>query len=540
MDDPRSKDPKTIPDPSAPLLQRLSQAAAKAAKRVQATEGLDSLPSAQSLRELAEKRLRGRALLLASNREPYVHQRSPDGIRCIRTAGGLTTALDAMAAACGSTWVCQGSGDADAETSDAQGRVRVPPKRPSYSLRRLFLSPEEDKGFYEGFSNETLWPLCHVAHVRPRFSLGDWQTYVDVNAKFAAALAEEAPPRAVVFLQDYHLALVGRQLKELRPDLSTALFWHIPWPSPEIFRICPWKRELLEGLLGNDLLGFHLPYHADNFLQTAALELECNMDRARQTVTRQGHATKVGAYPISIDFESIYTQAHGRDATESGARQLAELGLTGVKLGLGVDRLDYTKGIVERLAAVERLFELYPQWLERFSFLQVGVPSRSNLEDYRQVVDDIEARCQSINGRFGRPGWAPVVLQKGHFDFDTLVPFYKLADVCVVSSLHDGMNLVAKEFVAASSNDRGVLLLSPFTGAAAELEQALVVNPYDTEAMAEALHQALSMPAEEQKARLGLMRRKVSEQNIFRWAGSILSDVADLAEIADLGGGPQA
>ncbi len=513
--------------------QRLSAAAIRAAEKVATAPDVDGASSAKTLAELIDRRLSGRSLLLASNREPYTH--TQDG--WYRTAGGLTTALDSMAAACHAKWVCQGSGDPDWAAVQADGLVPVPPDRPSYKLRRLRLSAEEERGFYEGFSNETLWPLCHVAYVRPRFDSADWQHYQAVNLKFAQALAEEAPQGALVFLQDYHLALTGRQLKELRPDLTTVLFWHIPWPNTEIFRICPWKRELLEGLLGNDILGFHLPYHAQNFLETVTKELESQIDVERQLVLRQGSSTRIRAYPISIDFEAVHGQAASPASNALGRRLLTGWGLEGVKLGLGVDRLDYTKGIPERLLGLERFFELHPEWIGRFSFVQIGVPSRSQIEDYRQVVDDIERRCDALNARFGRDGWKPVLLQKGHHDFDTLVPMYKLADVCVVSSLHDGMNLVAKEFVAASSNDKGVLILSPFTGAARELEQALLVNPYDTDAMAEALHQALSMPPEEQAARLKLMRRRVAEHNIFRWAESILRDVAELAEASAVGGG---
>ncbi len=512
------------------FLSSLRQAAAQAAERVRNQEVLEGIASAATLSEFTQKRLGERRLIIASNREPYVHQKGEAGVTWFRAAGGLTTALDSMAAACGAVWVCHGGGDADFDVTDAEGRVRVPPGRPSYTLKRLVLSPQEEQGYYEGFSNETLWPLCHVAHVRPKFNHQDWLTYRAVNLRFAQAIAAEAPPGAVVFLQDYHLALVGEALKAERPDLTTALFWHIPWPNPEIFRICPWKRELLAGLLGNDLLGFHLPYHAGNFLETADLELECHFERELQAVSRRGHRCRVRAYPISVDFESIFRQANTPRSTEMGTARLRTLGLEGVKVGLGVDRLDYTKGIPERLAALERLFETRPQWLGRFTFVQIGVPSRTNLEDYRNVVAEIEATCDRLTERFGRPGWKPVLLLKGHQDFDTLIPFYKLADLCVVSSLHDGMNLVAKEFVAASSSDRGVLVLSPFTGSARSLDQALLVNPYDTESFADILDQALSMPLEEQRERLRRMRAEVAEHNIYRWAQDILADAMRVAE----------
>lgn len=516
--------------PFKSAMQRVSRAASRAAERAQRFEGLDKLASRDSLRDLIERRLKGRKLVLASNREPYVHQWKGEQATWFRAAGGLTIALDSMASACGASWVCHGGGDADFAVVDGQGRVPVPPDRPTYTLRRIALSREEERGYYEGFSNEALWPLCHVCYVRPRFNLHDWQTYQAVNAKFADAIADEAPEGSVVFLQDYHLALVGRLLKERRPDLTTVLFWHIPWPNPEIFRVCPYKKELLDGLLGNDILGFHLRYHADNFMETVGTELESHLDWDRLQVQRGEHRTRVRAYPISIDFEAIYRLAESREVTDACERLRLEQRLGGLKVGLGVDRLDYTKGIPERLEALERFFELHPQWLGRFTYVQIGVPSRSNLEDYQSVVSDIEERCGRLNARFAQGRWRPVLLLKGHQDFNTLIPYYKLADLCMVSSLHDGMNLVAKEFVAASSNDRGVLLLSPFTGAARELEQALTVNPYDTEQFAESIHLALTMPPDEQKGRLERMRTKVADRNIYAWAQDILQDVVELAE----------
>jgi trehalose 6-phosphate synthase len=315
------------------------------------------------------------------------------------------------------------------------------------------------------------------------------------------------------------------------------LFWHIPWPNPEIFRICPWKKELLEGLLANDILGFHLKYHVMNFAHTVDQELEMHMDWEKMRITRQEHINRLSAYPISIDFNAIYDQAESPISKKANVDAMRDLRLQGLKLGLGVDRLDYTKGIPERLDALERMFEKYPEYIGKFTYIQVGVPSRTHIEDYQSVVTKIESRCIEINETFGQEDWEPVKFLKGQQNFDVLVPFYKLADVCIVSSLHDGMNLVAKEFVAASSNDRGVLVLSKFTGAARELEQALLVNPYDTESFAEILHQALAMPPEEQKARLERMRLTVAENNIYTWAQAIFNDVIRLAEDSQIGNG---
>lgn len=512
--------------------QTIKDTLARAAERAERLRELQHVSSRETLIDLISRKLKGRQLILASHREPYVHVQAGEKTSWYRYAGGLTIALDSMAAACQAVWVCCGTGEADFAAADANGLVPVPPNHPTYHLRRIRLTPDEEKGYYEGFANETLWPLCHVCYIRPRFIPETWQTYQTVNRKFADAILEQAAPNSIVFLQDYHLCLVPKYLKQARPDLTTIMFWHIPWPNPEIFRICPWKHELLDGLLANDILGFHVQYHAANFIETVGLELEARLDWEKMQVIRKESKTQIRAYPISIDFQAVYQQADSH-ATGQACRQISTaLGLEGKKVLLGVDRLDYTKGIPERLDALERLLDQHPEYRERIVMIQVGVPSRDNLEDYQQVVQKIESRSEEINAKYGREGWNPVIFRKGQHDFDTLIPFYKLADVCIVSSLHDGMNLVAKEFVAASSNDRGVLVLSRFTGAARELEQALLVNPFDLENLTAALHQALQMPADEQKQRLGRMRQTVSEQNIFQWAQWLFQDVIKLAEDA--------
>lgn len=516
-------------------IRKIVGASSRAAARVAQLAEFSHITTRQSLLELVGKKLKGRNLLLVSNREPYAHVLKDGSLRCIRNAGGLTIALDSVARAFHAEWICHGGAAADFQVTDSDGRVAVPPGEESYRLRRLRLTPEEEKGYYEGFSNETLWPLCHVSYVRPRFDPGHWETYEAVNKKFADAIVAAAPRDSIVFLQDYHLCRVAHHVKAKRRDLTLVLFWHIPWPNPEIFRILPWKREILEGLLANDILGFHIKYHASNFLEAVANEMEARIDLERNRVTRGDLVTNVRHYPISIDFEALYRQAESPASLELGRDLVRTYRLEGKKVLLGVDRLDYTKGIPERLEAFDRLLDLHPEYRGAVRMIQIGVPSRTGLEDYQQVVSQIEERCADLNRRWGTPDWEPVLFLKGHQDYDTLVPFYRLADVCVVSSLHDGMNLVAKEFVAASSNDRGVLLLSPFTGAARELEQALIVNPYDTLAFTEAMHQALAMPREEQKARLERMRSTVAENNIYTWAQSILTDVARLAEDSSIG-----
>lgn len=518
-------------------LQRIAKASQRAAEKTEKMGSFTHVATRESLVELVGKKLKDRKLLLVSNREPYTHVRRDGKIVCFRRAGGLTVALDSMAAACGAVWICHGDADADFEVADERGLVPVPPSQPRYSLKRIRLDAREVAEYYDGFANETLWPLCHLCYVRPKFVAQNWKTYQDVNRKFAQAVTEEAAPGSIVFIQDYHLCLVAKFLKELRPDLTTVLFWHIPWPNPELFRICPWKQELLEGMLANDIIGFHLKYHTDNFAQTVDANLESRIDWERMRIIRKQATTHIGAYPISIDFTSIFDQAMAPVTRRAAEGLIVSLHLQGLKVGLGVDRLDYTKGIPERLDALDALFEKYPTYQGRFTFVQVGVPSRTGLEDYQQFVARIETRCEEINHKYANGDWEPVKFIKGQQDFDVLIPFYQLADLCVVSSLHDGMNLVAKEFVAASSNDRGVLVLSRFTGAARELEQALLVNPYDTENLVAAFRQALEMPPEEHKTRLERMRLTVAENNIYTWAQAILNDVVRLAEDSKMGNG---
>jgi alpha,alpha-trehalose-phosphate synthase [UDP-forming] len=508
----------------------ISEASRAAAEKTEISNSFPDINSQQSLISLVETKLSGRKLIIASNREPYVHIYRGDSIAWYRSAGGLTVALDSMAAACNAIWVCHGEGNADFRMTNGRGEVGVPPDNPKYLLKRMRLTKREVAEYYEGFSNETLWPLCHVSYVRPKFIYRTWLTYQEVNRKFADAILEAADPNSIIFLQDYHLCLVAKYLKEAMPGLTTVLFWHIPWPNHEIFRICPWKRDILEGLLSNDIVGFHLKYHADNFAETVDRELECRIDREKMIIERGQRATRIRAYPISIDFKSIYLQAEDQKTHDTYEKKITEMRLRNVKVGLGVDRLDYTKGIPERIDALDRLFEKYREHQGAFTFIQVGVPSRTHIEDYQHVVNDIESKISALNEKYRTDEWEPVIFLKGQYDFDVLIPFYKMADVCIVSALHDGMNLVAKEFIAASSNDRGVLILSNFTGAARELEHAIIINPYDTESFADIIHSSILMPREEQKMRLSRMRLRVAENNIYTWAQKILNDVIMLAE----------
>ena len=480
----------------------------------------------QKLRSLLHDELAGDEVLVVSNREPYIHEQSEHSIVIRRPASGLVTAVEPVMRACSGTWIAHGSGSADRVTVDAQDRIQVPPARPAYTLRRVWLTREEEEGYYYGFSNEGLWPLCHMAHVRPVFRTTDWEQYVAVNQRFAdAVLSEARTDDPVVLVQDYHFALLPRMVREKLPKATIIMFWHIPWPNPESFGICPWREELLEGLLGNTLLGFHTPFHCKNFLETVDRYLETRIEHEASTISYGGQLTQVEPYPISIawpDPEETLDVVQCRNEL----RESLQLPLTH-RIALGVDRLDYTKGIVERFQAVDRLLEMHPELIGRFTLLQIAAPSRSSLDEYQNLEARVRKLAHQINQRYPSAA-APIALHIEHYDADQLAKCYRAADICLVTSLHDGMNLVAKEFIAARDDELGVLILSQFTGAARELHEALIINPYHIEQGAQALYRALTMPAAEQRERMRSMRTLVRDFNVYRWAGLMLLDAARL------------
>jgi len=482
----------------------------------------------ESLHALLEGPLRGQEVIVVSNRQPYIHEQDGDAVRVMRPASGLVTALEPIMRACSGTWIAHGNGTADRAAVDARDHVAVPPHAPSYQVRRIWLTPEEEAGYYYGFSNEGLWPLCHIAHVRPTFRTRDWEAYVKVNQRFADAVVQEATSAdPIVLVQDFHLALAPRMIRNALPSATIITFWHIPWPNPEAFAICPWREELLDGLLGSTVLGFHTQFHCNNFFDTVDRQLEARVDREMFTVTFRGALTTVKRYPISIEWPTPpELLAKSVPACRAAVRERHGLPERHA-IGIGVDRLDYTKGIEERFRAVERLLELHPEWVGRFSFIQLAAPSRSSIEQYRDYDGRVRALAQRINARFAG-ALPPIILAIAHHAPATVYEYYRAADLCFVSSLHDGMNLVAKEFVAARDDERSVLVLSRFTGAARELPEALVVNPYDADQCALALHVALTMPDKEQRDRMQLMRGLIREFSVYRWAGRMLVDATDL------------
>ena len=482
----------------------------------------------EALRRILRQDLKGDEVLIVSNREPYIHVRRTDNVIEIqRPASGLVTALEPVMRACSGTWIAHGGGSADRDTVDRQDHIMVPPEKPSYRIRRVWLSAEEEKGYYYGFANEGLWPLCHIAHTRPMFRAEDWVHYQSVNRRFADVVAQETRTEdPIVLVQDYHFALLPRMVRERLPRATIITFWHIPWPNPEAFGILPWREEVLAGLLGSSIIGFHTHFHCNNFFDTVDRFLEARVDRETFTISHGGELTEVRRYPISIEWPPS-ALAKLPPAAQCRARVRERLGVPAdLQLGVGVDRLDYTKGILERFMAVERLLELEPGWVGRFSFVQVAAPSRSSIDEYQNLEARVRALAERINRRFGRPGYQPILLHIEHYDASRVYELYRAADLCYVSSLHDGMNLVAKEFVAARDDEQGVLILSQFTGAARELAEALIVNPYDIEQSAVAVHVALTMPPAERAARMRTMRHLVQEFNVYRWAGRMLLDAA--------------
>lgn len=483
--------------------------------------------SPSALKEVLQRELAGEEILIVSNRQPYIHNSRNGQIEVQVPASGLVTALEPVMRACSGTWIAHGSGSADRDVVDKFDRVRVPPGTPSYAIRRVWLSKEEENGYYYGFSNEGLWPLCHIAHTRPIFRGADWNEYVRVNQKFADAVVMEAKSDdPVILVQDYHFALLPEMVRKRLPKATIITFWHIPWPNPEAFGICPWREEILQGLLGSSIIGFHTRFHCNNFIDTVDRFLECRIDRESSTVSFGGKISAVNHYPISIEWPPHWmASALPIDECRSTVRAKNKLDQKR-RMGIGVDRLDYTKGILERFMAVERLLELQPEWIGKFTFVQIAAPSRSTITEYRRLHDEVVAMADRINRRFATSDYAPICLKIEHHEPDEVFEYFRAADLCFVSSLHDGMNLVAKEFVASRDDERGVLILSQFTGAARELPEALIVNPYDNDQCAAALHLALSMPDAEQRERMRSMRGLVQEFNVYRWAGKMLIDAA--------------
>lgn len=479
------------------------------------------------LHDLVQAKLGENSLFVVSNREPYMHamDEATGKARCIRPASGVVTAINPILSACGGTWIAHGAGNADRKFVNSKDKLGVPPEDNRYILKRVWLTKEEEDGYYYGFSNEGLWPLCHVTHTRPIFREKDWLMYKQANQKFADAVLAELPSKKpFIFIQDYHFTLLAKMIKDKRPDATIALFWHIPWPNPEVFAICPYQHEILEGMLACDLIGFHLQFHCNNFLDTANRLIECRVDTEKFSIIRANKETAIRTFPISVD--DFMGSSKNAAADKNMAEKIREeFDLQGKIVGVGVDRIDYTKGISERILAIDRFLEKNPHYLNKFVFVQLAAPSRSHIKRYHELMSEIDELVEKINWKHSNGTWKPIVYLKRHFSPEEIRPYYKLADICIVSSLHDGMNLVAKEYISAKKNSDGVLILSCFTGASRELVDAIQINPYSIEEFSGAIKVAVEMPQDEKKKRMENMRKIVTENNIYRWAANIISEL---------------
>lgn len=486
----------------------------------------------QALQQVVQEHLGACPITVVSNREPYIHSRDAAGQPIVQVpASGMVTALEPIMRACSGVWVAHGSGTADRDFVDRHDCVPVPPENPTYSLRRVWLSAEEEQGYYYGFANEGLWPLCHLAYVRPAFRESDWRCYREVNEKFAKVVSSQSQgPSPVILIQDFHFALLPHLVRIRKPKATIALFWHIPWPNAETFGVCPWKQEIVSNMLSADIIGFHTRYHCQNFLATADRYLECQIDHEHMTVTHRGHLCRVVPYPISIEWPPRWlAQQSNVDVARNDVRARYGIGAE-VRLAIGVERWDFTKGILERFLALEKLLDEQPHWRGRLTLLQIAAPSRSQLPTYQSLQVQTLAEAERINEKFAGRAWKPIVLVGEHQQPAQVFELYRAADFCIANSLHDGMNLVAKEFVAARDDEDGVLILSTLAGASRELVEALLVNPFDIGETAAAMRNALEMPREERRQRMKLMRRTVKDNNVYRWAGRMLMDVARIRQ----------
>jgi trehalose-6-phosphate synthase len=512
------------------IAKAMHEAKATAQEEARLRTSAEAIWTPERLKAEVENLLQKKKMIVVSNREPYMHIHEGRDIKCIVPASGMITAMEPILKACSGLWIAAGTGDADKETVDRNNKVQVPPDNPKYTLKRIWLTKEEENHFYYGFSNEGLWPLCHIAHTRPTFRMDDWKYYKKVNEDFAREVLKETSDeeQPFILIQDFHFALLPELIKKEKPNAKVAIFWHIPWPNPESFGICPWQREILNGMLGADLIGFHTQYHCNHFLETVNSALEARVSWENFSVRMSGQTTLVKPFPISISFT---LKDYDNDSPRISASQLlTEHGITAQFTGIGVDRIDYTKGIVEKFFAIERFLEKNPSYMGKFTFVQIGAPSRTLLKSYSDMVSAVENEAERINLRFRSKNWKPILLLKRHHSHEEIIPFYSSANFCMVTSLHDGMNLVAKEFVASRNQNDGSLILSRFAGASRELQGAIVVNPYDIEKSADAIKLALEMTTEEQNQRMKQMRLIIVRHNIYSWAAGLIRTMATINE----------
>jgi trehalose-6-phosphate synthase len=511
------------------IAQAMQEAKAVAQEEARLRTTAEAIWTPERLNEEMKQVLDNKMMVVVSNREPYMHVHAGREIKCIVPASGMVTAMEPILKACGGLWIASGSGDADKETVDKNDKVNVPPSEDRYTLRRIWLTKDQEDHYYYGFSNEGLWPLCHIAHTRPVFRKEDFDAYLEVNKIFAKAVLEEIKNEEEPFIlvQDYHFALLPALIKKEKPDARVAIFWHIPWPNPESFGICPWQKELLKGMLGADLIGFHTQYHCNNFLETVNSSLESRVIWENFSVKIGDQFTLVKPFPISVAF-TLKDYENGDSFNAEPAELLKQHGMNAQFMGVGVDRIDYTKGLLEKFLAIERFLEKYPSYQGKFCFVQIGAPSRSLLKTYSDITNAVEQEAERINWKYKQRNWQPILFLKRHHSHEEILPYYRAANVCMVTSLHDGMNLVAKEFIASRNHNDGALILSRFAGASQELYGAIIINPYDIEKSADSIKAALEMPLEEQHQKMKHMRRMIMSHNVYEWGANILRTMSSI------------
>lgn len=487
--------------------------------------------SAKDVQGLVKSKLKGYKFIIVSNREPYIHMYTPDGVQVKTPAGGLTAALDPLMQATGGIWVAGGSGDADRENVDAQNRCRVPPANPKYVLKRVWMSKNEVDKFYFGFSNQTLWPLCHNVFREPIFEKSFWNGYKQSNALYAEAVRQETKgiDKAFIWFHDYHLGLAPKMVRNGAPKkqkLVLAHFWHIPWPTWDTFTLLPWAKEILDGMLANDLIGFHLPIYCVNFLASVEKVMGIKPDYSILNVKYKGRTIHVRPFPISVDFDTIDELARKPGVKREMKRVRAPQYIPYKYIGVGVDRIDYTKGILERFRAIDRFLEKYPEYQNNFVFVEAGAPSRTRIPAYMELNEEISKAVDKINWKYMRGYWKPIIYIEGKLGLDRIFALYRTADMCIVSPIQDGMNLVAKEFISANVDCTGALVLSKFAGATEELEDAVIVNPYDVNGFADAIRDTLDMSPKEKRRRMKSLRDNVKRNNVFKWLSDFICEAA--------------
>jgi trehalose 6-phosphate synthase len=422
---------------------------------------------------------------------------------------------------CRGLWIAWGSGDSDFEVCDSEHKVLVP-KDPKFTLKRIRLNEQEVENYYRGFSNRVLWPLFHFFVEKMHLEKDYWSTYRKVNKKFADAVVEETnEDNDLIWVHDYHLSLVPKFIRDTKPNAKIAFFWHIPWPPWELFGSLPQRNELLKGLLHSDLVGFHTLSYVQNFMECACKYPGLKIDSKKGIIASSNNSTRVKQFPLGISYKD-YSKLSQSENIIKKATELKKMHKDR-KLILGIDRLDYTKGILDRIKAYEYFLEQNPQFRKKVILVQIATPSRDNIEEYCTMKKEIDEAVGDINSRFGREDWTPIMYFYRKIPQESLLAYYKAADIGLLTPIRDGMNLIAKEFTAAKDKD-GVLILSEFAGASEELNEAIIVNPYDLQGTAGAIKTAVEMPLSEKIQRFQSMKNKVKKFNAQWWLNTFLDE----------------